>query len=129
MSLAAWMKPALITVKPRDSARHARELMERHRINQLPVVVDDRLVGIVTDRDLRDLFPSMFETAPALAHRTPRSVVDRAIQVFGAAGVTEDHPLSMFYRQARLARIYDGPDEVHKMTVARRLLAQYAGTS
>ena len=76
MSLAAWMKPALITVKPRDSARHARELMERHRINQLPVVVDDRLVGIVTDRDLRDLFPSMFETAPALAHRTPRSVVD-----------------------------------------------------
>jgi len=35
----------------------------------------------------------------------------------------------MFYRQARLARIYDGPDEVHKMTVARRLLAQYAGAS
>ena len=53
------------------------------------------------------------------------SVVDRAIQVLGAAGVTEDHPLSMFYRQARLARIYDGPDEVHKMVVARRILAQY----
>ena len=53
-------------------------------------------------------------------------VVDRAIQVHGAAGVTEDHPLSMFYRQARLARLYDGPDEVHKMTVARRILARYA---
>ncbi|HWP64359.1 MAG TPA: acyl-CoA dehydrogenase family protein [Candidatus Limnocylindria bacterium] len=52
-------------------------------------------------------------------------VVDRAIQVFGAAGVTEDHILSHFYRQARLARIYDGPDEVHKMTVARRILARY----
>ena len=52
-------------------------------------------------------------------------VVDKAIQVFGAAGVTEDHPLSSFYRQARLARIYDGPDEVHKMVVARQLLAQY----
>jgi acyl-CoA dehydrogenase len=52
-------------------------------------------------------------------------VVDRAIQVYGAAGVTEDHPLSMFYRQARLARIYDGPDEVHKMSVARRILARY----
>jgi CBS domain-containing protein len=37
--------------------------MERHRINQLPVVVDDRLVGIVTDRDLRDAFPSVFEWA------------------------------------------------------------------
>jgi alkylation response protein AidB-like acyl-CoA dehydrogenase len=57
--------------------------------------------------------------------RVLHEVVDRAIQVFGAAGVTEDHPLSMFYRQARLARIYDGPDEVHKMTVARRILAQY----
>ena len=61
--------------------------------------------------------------------RVLHDVVDRAIQVFGAAGVTEDHPLSMFYRQARLARIYDGPDEVHKMTVARRLLSRYAGTS
>jgi alkylation response protein AidB-like acyl-CoA dehydrogenase len=52
-------------------------------------------------------------------------VVDRAIQVYGAAGATEDHILSHFYRQARLARIYDGPDEVHKMTVARRILARY----
>jgi alkylation response protein AidB-like acyl-CoA dehydrogenase len=43
--------------------------------------------------------------------------------------VTEDHPLSMSYRQARLARIYDGPHEVQKMTVARRLLSRYAGTS
>ena len=40
-------------------------------------------------------------------------------EVFGAAGVTEDHILSHFYRQARLARIYDGPDEVHKMVLAK----------
>ncbi len=59
--------------------------------------------------------------------RMLHDVVDKAIQVFGAAGVTEDHPLSMFYRQARLARIYDGPDEVHKMVVARRILAEAAG--
>jgi acyl-CoA dehydrogenase len=58
--------------------------------------------------------------------RVLHSVVDKAIQVHGAAGVTEDHPLSTFYRQARFARIYDGPDEVHKMVVARRILAQYA---
>jgi len=57
--------------------------------------------------------------------RMLHNVVDKAVQVFGAAGVTEDHPLSMFYRQARLARIYDGPDEVHKMVVARRILAKY----
>jgi len=59
--------------------------------------------------------------------RVLHDVIDKAIQVFGAAGVTEDHPLSMFYRQARLARIYDGPDEVHKMVVARRILEQYRG--
>ena len=57
--------------------------------------------------------------------RMLHDVVDKAIQIFGAAGATEDHPLSMFYRQARLARIYDGPDEVHKMVVARRILSQY----
>jgi len=57
--------------------------------------------------------------------RVMHNVVDRAMQVYGAAGATEDHPLSMFYRQARLARFYDGPDEVHKMTVARRILAGY----
>jgi acyl-CoA dehydrogenase len=50
-------------------------------------------------------------------------VVDRAIQVFGAMGVTEDTPLEHMYREARYARIYDGPDEVHRMVVARRLLA------
>jgi alkylation response protein AidB-like acyl-CoA dehydrogenase len=58
--------------------------------------------------------------------RVLHDVVDRAVQVHGAAGATEDLPLSMFYRQARLARLYDGPDEVHKMTVARRILARYA---
>jgi acetoin utilization protein AcuB len=59
------MKHPVVTVKPRDSARHAREMMEKHRVNQLPVVVDGRLVGIVTDRDLRDAFPSVFEQAEA----------------------------------------------------------------
>jgi len=75
MSLAAWMKHAVITVKPRDSARHAREVMEQYRINQLPVVVDDRLVGILTDRDLRDAFPSVFES---FASRPRRSGPDPA---------------------------------------------------
>jgi acetoin utilization protein AcuB len=60
MKIERWMKHPVLTVKRRDSARHARELMERHRVNQLPVVTDDALVGIVTDRDLRDAFPSVF---------------------------------------------------------------------
>jgi acyl-CoA dehydrogenase len=49
-------------------------------------------------------------------------VIDRAIQVHGALGVTGDTPLEFMYREARYARIYDGPDEVHRMVVARRLL-------
>jgi acetoin utilization protein AcuB len=61
MRIAQFMKHPVVTVKPGDSPRHARELLERHRINQLPVVVDGRLVGIVTDRDLRDVFPSVLE--------------------------------------------------------------------
>ncbi len=57
--------------------------------------------------------------------RVLHSVIDKAIQVHGAAGMTEDLPLSSMYRAARAARIYDGPDEVHKMVVARRILAEY----
>ncbi len=53
------------------------------------------------------------------------NVIDRAIQVFGAAGVTEDTPLERMYRDARSARIYDGPDEVHIDSTARRVLRRY----
>ena len=51
---ARWMTSHLYTVKPRDSVARARAILEEHRINQLPVVKDGMLVGIVTDRDLRD---------------------------------------------------------------------------
>ena len=54
--------------------------------------------------------------------RMLHNVIDRAIQVHGAMGVTADTPLEHMYREARFARIYDGPDEVHRMVVARRLL-------
>jgi len=63
MTVEPYMKHPVVAVKPHDSALHARMVMTKHRINQLPVVVDDRLVGIVTDRDLRDAFPSVFEAA------------------------------------------------------------------
>lgn len=50
------------------------------------------------------------------------NVIDRALQVHGALGLTEDTPLEGMYREARYARIYDGPDEVHRMLVAREIL-------
>jgi acyl-CoA dehydrogenase len=52
-------------------------------------------------------------------------VIDRAIQAHGALGVSGDTPLERMYRHARYARIYDGPDEVHRMSVARRILRRY----
>ena len=53
------------------------------------------------------------------------NVIDRAIQIHGSLGYTTDLPLESMYRAARAARIYDGPDEVHKVTVARQLLKRY----
>jgi acyl-CoA dehydrogenase len=53
------------------------------------------------------------------------NVIDRAIQIHGSLGYTSDLPLESMYRAARAARIYDGPDEVHKVTVARQVLKRY----
>ena len=52
-------------------------------------------------------------------------VVDRAIQVYGAKGVSGDTPLEGMYRGARTLRILDGPDEVHRIVIAKRVLARY----
>lgn len=52
-------------------------------------------------------------------------VIDRAIQVHGSLGFSTDMPLEHMYRAARAARIYDGPDEVHRQTVARQILKRY----
>ncbi len=52
-------------------------------------------------------------------------LIDRAVQVHGALGITSDTLLAHYYVHERGARIYDGPDEVHKMVVARRILARY----
>ena len=53
-------------------------------------------------------------------------VIDRAIQVHGARGLTDETPLARMALNARAGRIYDGPDEVHRMVVARRILRSYA---
>jgi acyl-CoA dehydrogenase len=53
-------------------------------------------------------------------------VVDRALQAHGSLGYSTDLPLEAMYRYARAARIYDGPDEVHRQSVARQLLRGYA---
>ncbi|MBV9170667.1 MAG: acyl-CoA dehydrogenase family protein [Chloroflexi bacterium] len=57
--------------------------------------------------------------------RVLHDVLDRSIQVHGALGFSSDSPLEGWYREARAARIYDGPDEVHRMVVARQMLRAF----
>ncbi|HUZ86973.1 MAG TPA: acyl-CoA dehydrogenase family protein, partial [Candidatus Saccharimonadales bacterium] len=57
--------------------------------------------------------------------RVLHDVIDRAIQVNGSLGYSSDLPLEEMYRHARAARIYDGADEVHRVSVARQVLAGY----
>ena len=56
-----------------------------------------------------------------------QQVIDRALQVHGGLGMTDDTILAFLYRHERAARIYDGADEVHKVSVARRILKDYEG--
>jgi acyl-CoA dehydrogenase len=58
---------------------------------------------------------------PAAMHR----VVDRAIQVHGALGVSSETPLEGMYRGARTLRLADGPDEVHRILIAKNILKKY----
>jgi acyl-CoA dehydrogenase len=57
--------------------------------------------------------------------RVLHDVVDRALQAHGSLGYSTDLPLEAMYRYARAARIYDGPDEVHRASVARQVLRGY----
>jgi acyl-CoA dehydrogenase len=64
-----------------------------------------------------------FHTAAVL-----QRVLDRAIQVHGAMGLTDATPLALWWAHERGARIYDGPDEVHKQSLGRAILKRYAAT-
>ena len=62
-----------------------------------------------------------------VAARLATTVIDRAIQLFGAAGLSDDWPLAAMYRHARTLHFVDGPDEVHLRQIGRRELRGYEG--
>ena len=76
------------------------------------------LMDTVGNRHARTEIAAIKVAAPQVALR----VIDRAIQVHGGAGVSNDVPLAFMYAHVRSLRLADGPDEVHKMTIARREL-------
>jgi acyl-CoA dehydrogenase len=71
--------------------------------------------------DVRTAISAIKVFVPAAYHR----VVDRAIQVWGGAGVSNDLPLAQMYLTARVLRLADGPDEVHKILIAKNVLHRY----
>ncbi len=73
------------------------------------------------DADVRTAISAIKVFVPAAFHR----VVDRAIQVWGGAGVSNDLPLSQMYQAARVLRLADGPDEVHKILIAKNVLRRF----
>ncbi len=111
MKVRTWMKRAVHSVKPLDSIERARELMETHRVNQLPVAVDGRLVGIITDRDLRDAFPSVFdfsEVTPRtqkVGTANPRAVTVNMVMTSNVRTVEADHSMADAARLMRRERI------------------------
>jgi acyl-CoA dehydrogenase len=79
------------------------------------------LIDTVGNKHARTEIAAIKVAAPTLALK----VIDRAIQVHGGGGVTEDFPLAKMYAHVRTLRLADGPDEVHKLSIARRELRQY----
>jgi acyl-CoA dehydrogenase len=79
------------------------------------------LMDTVGNRHARTEISAIKVAAPSIALK----VIDRAIQVHGGGGVSDDFPLAWAYAHLRTLRLADGPDEVHKLSIARRELAPY----
>lgn len=82
------------------------------------------LMDTVGNREARTEIAAIKVVAPQVAQK----VIDRAIQVHGGAGVSQDFPLAAMYAHIRTMRLADGPDEVHKMIIARRELRRTTET-
>ncbi|WP_127784296.1 acyl-CoA dehydrogenase family protein [Rhodococcus sp. X156] len=79
------------------------------------------LMDTVGNKEARTEIAAIKVAAPKMALK----IIDRAIQVHGGAGVTDDFPLAMAYAHMRTLRLADGPDEVHQRAIARQELRKY----
>jgi acyl-CoA dehydrogenase len=108
----------------------ARQGVVRQQIAESRMEIDQARLMVLKTADLIDKFGakgarSEIAQIKVIAPRVALNVVDRAIQVHGAGGVSEDFPLARMYAGLRTLRIADGPDEVHVRTVARQELGKY----
>jgi acyl-CoA dehydrogenase len=79
------------------------------------------MIDTLDKKAAQDQIAMIKVVAPSLLTR----VTDRAIQAFGAAGVSDDYPLAALYAAGRTLRLADGPDEVHRRAIARSTLRQF----
>jgi alkylation response protein AidB-like acyl-CoA dehydrogenase len=105
----------------------AKQLMQQHVFESYAEIQSCRLLTLhaAAAIDRGEQARVEIGAIKVVGARMLHNVIDRAIQAYGAAGLTDDTPLSFMYRAARFGRIYDGPDEVHVHTVARRILKQF----
>ena len=104
--VADWMTETVLAVETFDSISIARQLMAKHRVNQLPVLDNDVLVGIVTDRDLRDAYPTsmMIDRGEAI-DRFADSVTVEEVMTHDVFTVRPDTPLKKAVALLRRHRI------------------------
>jgi acetoin utilization protein AcuB len=104
--VADWMTESVLAVETFDSISIARQLMAKHRINQLPVLDNDVLVGIVTDRDLRDAYPTsmMIDRGEAI-DRFADSITVEEVMSHDVFTVRPDTPLKEAVDLLRTHRI------------------------
>ncbi|MFI6430391.1 acyl-CoA dehydrogenase family protein [Rhodococcus oryzae] len=101
-----------------DWIAEARIEIEMNRLLTLKAAY---LMDTVGNKEARTEIAAIKVAAPQMALK----IVDRAIQVHGGAGVTDDFPLAMAYAHLRTLRLADGPDEVHKRAIAKQELRKY----
>jgi acetoin utilization protein AcuB len=106
MEVRSWMTRDVRTVSPLDSVARAKQLLEEYRINQLPVVVEGKLVGILTDRDVRDALASAAElSGPARQGVDPRHMTVETVMTPHVLTVLPEDSIVYAARLLRRERI------------------------
>ncbi len=119
VSRVTFGQPLAMRANIQDWIAEARIELEMVRLLTLKAA---HMMDTVGNREAATEIAAIKVAAPKMALK----IIDRAIQVHGGAGVTDDFPLASAYAHIRTLRLADGPDEVHKLTIARRELKAYA---
>ena len=121
VSRTAWGKPLADQGVIQDWIAESRVRIEQAR---LLVLKTAWLMDTVGNKGAHTEIQAIKIATPAMAEW----VIDKAVQVHGAGGVSQDFPLAQMFASARSLRFADGPDEVHKRSMARRELRKYTGS-